>query len=172
MADGTISIADWLGLQALDRHYQRSHLTAKPQSISTSSKPENSSRLDLGADDSTTMLEGLGGKAVDSNEMRRKQRNPVDSAPTHGPHVVSTSSRSSPTMTLHKPFDLCPANCYQATQQLLHLGTEQLDFCTWGLSSCHCTLHIALLYLLTAGMEEWHHLNFTVPKLQLQNGTI
>ncbi|KAG5540720.1 hypothetical protein RHGRI_020827 [Rhododendron griersonianum] len=38
------------------------------------------------------MLEGLGGKAVDSNEMRRKQRNP----------------RSSPTKTLHKPFDLCP----------------------------------------------------------------
>ncbi|KAG5536390.1 hypothetical protein RHGRI_023981 [Rhododendron griersonianum] len=29
--------------------------------------------------------------------MRRKQRNPVDSAPTHGPRVVSTSSRSSPT---------------------------------------------------------------------------
>ncbi|KAG5552979.1 hypothetical protein RHGRI_010964 [Rhododendron griersonianum] len=111
MADGTISIADGLGLQALDRHYQRSHLTAKPQSISTSSKPENSSRLDLGADDSTTMLDGLGGKAVDSNEMRRKQRNPVDSAPTHGPHVVSTSSRSSPTMTLHIPFDLCPDKC-------------------------------------------------------------
>ncbi|KAG5528752.1 hypothetical protein RHGRI_029422 [Rhododendron griersonianum] len=108
MADGTNSFADGLGLQALDRHYQRSHLTAKPQSISTSSKPENSSRLDLGADDSSTMLEGLGGKAVDSNEMRRKQRFPVDSAPTHGPHVVSTSSRSSPTTTLHKPFDLCP----------------------------------------------------------------
>ncbi|KAG5540735.1 hypothetical protein RHGRI_020838 [Rhododendron griersonianum] len=85
MADGTISFVDGMGLQALDRHYQRSLFTAKPQSISTSSKPENSSRLDLGADDSTTMLEGLGGKAVDSNEMRRKQRNPVDSAPTHGP---------------------------------------------------------------------------------------
>ncbi|KAG5540753.1 hypothetical protein RHGRI_020856 [Rhododendron griersonianum] len=71
------------------------------------SRGQNSSRLDLGADDSTTMLEGLGGKAVDSNEMRRKQRNPVDSAPTHGPQVISTTSRSSPTKTLHKPFDLC-----------------------------------------------------------------
>lgn len=70
MADGTISLADGLGLQALDRHNQRSHVTSKPQNFSTSTKLENS--LDLGAGGSITMSEGLGGKAIDSNEMRRK----------------------------------------------------------------------------------------------------
>ncbi|KAG5548913.1 hypothetical protein RHGRI_014319 [Rhododendron griersonianum] len=54
------------------------------------------------------MLEGLGGKAIDSNEMRRKQRNPVDPAPILGPQENSITIRSSPSKTLHKPFDLCP----------------------------------------------------------------
>ncbi|KAG5531944.1 hypothetical protein RHGRI_026524 [Rhododendron griersonianum] len=56
------------------------------------------------------MLERLGGKAIDSNEMRRKQRNPVDPAPILGPQVNSITNRSSPTKTLHKPFDLCPVS--------------------------------------------------------------
>ncbi|KAG5553054.1 hypothetical protein RHGRI_011046 [Rhododendron griersonianum] len=39
------------------------------------------------------MSEGLGAKAIDSNEMR----------------IHSSTTRSSPSKTLHKPFDLCPA---------------------------------------------------------------
>ncbi|KAG5552958.1 hypothetical protein RHGRI_010943 [Rhododendron griersonianum] len=83
------------------------------------------------------MSEGLGAKAIDSNKMRRKQRNPVDPAPILGLQVHSSTTRSSPSKTLHKPFDLCPgahsldsspSGDYNRGSSLGNFGQIQLHF--------------------------------------------
>ncbi|KAI8564159.1 hypothetical protein RHMOL_Rhmol03G0160300 [Rhododendron molle] len=79
------------------------------------------------ADGTISMAEGLGSKALDSNEIRRKQKNNSDpdvrrkqrgfnpqiSSPNpffldSSTPSVSIPNRSSPTNSIHKPFDLCP----------------------------------------------------------------
>lgn len=66
-------------------------------------------------DGSVSMCEGLGIKAVDSNDVRRKQRgfNPQISPPNpffldSSTPSISFHNRSSPSHLIPKPFDLCP----------------------------------------------------------------
>ncbi|XP_058198968.1 uncharacterized protein LOC131314389 isoform X2 [Rhododendron vialii] len=59
-------------------------------------------------DGTISMMEGLGCKAIDSNGMRRKQKNSSEAAPILGPQINSIPIRSSPSNPTHKPFDLCP----------------------------------------------------------------
>ncbi|KAI8559924.1 hypothetical protein RHMOL_Rhmol04G0214100 [Rhododendron molle] len=60
------------------------------------------------ADGTISMIDGLGSRAIDSNELRRKQKHSESAVPILGLQMRLISNRSFTSNSTLKPFDLCP----------------------------------------------------------------